>query len=201
MTLSVVFDVGGVLIDWNPRHLYRKLLPDETAIDAFLDEVGFHAWNAQQDAGRAWDQAVADLAGRFPHRRALIEAADGRWPEMVAGPIAGTVAILEALHESGTPLFAITNFSSAKWRLTQERFSFLNRFRDIVVSGDERVVKPEADIFRRFLDRNDLAPEECLFIDDSPVNTKGAAAIGMRPVRFQSPDALREALAEHGIRV
>lgn len=198
MTLSVVFDVGGVLIDWNPRHLYRKLLPDETAIDAFLDEVGFLAWNAQLDAGRDWDQAVADLSGRFPHRRALIEAADRRWSEMVAGPISGTVAILDALHGNGAPLYAITNFSSQKWRLTQARYPFLTRFRDVVVSGDERLVKPDAEIFRCFLERNGLTPETCLFIDDAPANVESAVELGMRGVQFQSPDALREALAEHG---
>ena len=199
MTLSVVFDVGGVLIDWNPRHLYRKLLPDETAIDAFLDEVGFLAWNAQLDAGRDWDQAVADLSGRFPHRRALIEAADRRWSEMVAGPISGTVAILDALHGNGAPLYAITNFSSQKWRLTQARYPFLTRFRDVVVSGDERAVKPDAEIFHRFLDRNELAPETCLFIDDSAANVDAAAGVGMHSVRFQSPDSLRKSLAERGI--
>ena len=201
MPLSLVFDVGGVLIDWNPRHLYRRLLPDETAVEDFLDEVGFYSWNARQDAGRDWDTAVAELAARFPHRRLLIEAGHHRWLEMVAGPITGTVEILEALHGNGTPLYAITNFSSEKWRLTQARFAFLNQFRDVVVSGDEKAMKPEPEIFRRFLDRNNLAPEACLFIDDSAANAEGAAAMGMHAVRFESAEALRQALVEHGVAV
>ncbi|MEH6524637.1 MAG: HAD family phosphatase [Sneathiella sp.] len=199
MGQAVIFDIGGVLLDWDPRNLYRKMLPDETSIDAFFDEVGFANWNAQQDKGRQWSEGVADLSEQFPHRSSLIEAAHLRWNEMIENTFPDTVVILESLAAQQFPLYAITNFSSEKWGEVQKRFEFLSLFRDAVVSGDEKVMKPDAAIFQCLLTRNDLQAGECIFIDDSPVNTKGAEALGMKTVRFETSAQLRNELEEHGL--
>jgi len=199
MTKAVIFDIGAVLIDWNPRYLYSKLLTDEAAIDTFLHEVGFDEWNRDLDGGGRWGPAVMELSERFPHRRDLIEAAHVRWHEMLPGAIDGTVTILEKLAEKDVPLYAITNYSSEKWAETLQRFPFFRHFRDIVVSGDEGLLKPDPAIFQLCLDRNGLTPGGCLFIDDRPENVDGAAALGIEAILFQSPDQLERDLTARGL--
>ncbi len=199
MSKAVIFDIGAVLIDWNPRYLYAKLLPDDAAIDAFLHEVGFDAWNRALDGGGRWGPAVMELSERFPHRRELIEASHSRWHEMLPGAIDGTVTILEQLAANKTPLYAITNYSSEKWAETFQRFPFFRHFRDIVVSGDEGLLKPEPEIFQLCLERNGLSAERCVFIDDSAKNVAGAAALGIDAILFQSSEQLESDLASRGI--
>jgi 2-haloacid dehalogenase len=194
MTKAVIFDVGGVLIDWNPKYLYSKLLADEAAIDAFMEEIGFQSWNLALDAGGRWEPTIADLVSRFPHHKELIEAAHLRWHEMLPSDIPGTVAVLQRLAEAGVPLYAITNYSSEKFVETVERFPFFALFRDIVVSGDEKLLKPEAEIFRLCLDRNGLNAEDCVFIDDVLHNIEGARAVGIDAIHFQSPQQLEAEL-------
>lgn len=201
MSQVVIFDIGGVLLDWDPRNLYRKLLPNEESIDEFFDEVDFATWNIEQDKGRRWVDGVSKLSEQFPHRNALIEAAHLRWDEMIEQTIPGAVIILENMAAQQIPLYAITNFSSEKWFEVQKRFKFLSLFRDVAVSGDEKVMKPDAAIFQRLLTRNGLLAEDCIFIDDSPVNTKGAEALGIKAVRFENSDQLRIALKEHGLTI
>jgi 2-haloacid dehalogenase len=199
MSGVVVFDVGGVLLDWSPYHLYRQMLADDAAIAAFIDEVGFNDWNVALDAGeRTWDEAVALLGDRFPHRRELITAAHHRWHDMVRAPITGAVDILERLAAAGTPLYAITNFSSEKFREARERYAFLRRFRDVVVSGDERMLKPDPAIYHTLTSRNGLDPADCVFIDDSEKNVAGAKAIGMEAVRFTTAEMLASDLRARG---
>jgi 2-haloacid dehalogenase len=190
MTKAVIFDIGAVLIDWNPKYLYSKLLTDDAAIDAFLAEIGFHDWNRALDGGGLWGPAIAELAGRFPHHRELIEAAHTRWHEMLPGAIDGTVDILEQLAAKGVPLYAITNYSTEKWLETKARFPFFAHFRDIVVSGDERLLKPDPAIYRLCLDRNGLEAGSCVFIDDSPKNVAGAASVGIDAILFETPQKL-----------
>jgi 2-haloacid dehalogenase len=199
MTKAVIFDIGGVLIDWNPKYLYSKLLADEAAIDAFFAEIGFKAWNLALDAGGRWEEAIADLVSRFPHHKELIEAAHLRWHEMLPSDIPGTVAVLEKLAAAGVPLYAITNYSSEKFIETKARFPFFALFRDIVVSGDEKLLKPEAAIFRLCLDRNGLKAEDCLFIDDVAHNVAGAKAAGIDAILFQSPDQLEGEMKARGL--
>ncbi len=199
MTKAVIFDIGGVLVDWNPKYLYSKLLEDETAIDAFLTEIGFNAWNLALDAGGCWEPTIAELVDRYPHHKDLIEAAHYRWHEMMPGELAGTIAILERLSEAGVPLYAITNFSSEKFAETRARFPFFALFRDIVVSGDEQLLKPEAAIFRLCLDRNELRPQDCVFIDDVAHNVEGARAVGIDAIQFTSPEQLERELKERGL--
>lgn len=195
MTRPVVFDLGGVLIDWNPRRLYRKLLPDDAAIESFLAEVCTAEWNLQQDAGRSWAEAVAELTARFPDRAGLIAAYHERWEEMLGGAIGDTVALLEELDAAGVPLYALTNWSRETFPIARRRFPFLSRFRGVVVSGEERAAKPDPRIYRILLERYQLEPAECLFIDDVPRNVEGARAAGMEGILFTSAADLRRELA------
>lgn len=194
MTKAVIFDVGGVLIEWHPKYLYLKLLKDEAAIEDFLKEIGFDAWNLALDAGGRWEPAIAELVAKFPQHKDLIEAAHLRWHEMLPGDIPGTVAVLRRLSDAGVPLYAITNFSSEKFIEARKRWPFFALFRDIVVSGDEKLLKPEAAIFRMCLDRNGLKAEDCVFIDDVARNIDGARAVGIDAILFESPEQLEREL-------
>jgi 2-haloacid dehalogenase len=195
----VVFDVGNVLIQWDPRNLYRKLFDDAAAMERFLAEVCTDAWNLEQDRGRTWAEAVAERVPLFPQHEALIRAYAARWQEMVPGEVEGSVAILEALRRAGVPLYAITNFSAEKFAESQARFPFLRGFRDVVVSAQERLVKPDPAIYRLLLDRNGLDPARCLFIDDSEKNVRGAEYVGMRAHHFRDAPTLRAELAALGL--
>ena len=197
--MNVVFDIGNVLVHWEPRALYRKIFATEAEVDWFITNVCNSDWNQEQDRGRSFAEAVREATARFPEHADAIAAYDLRWHETVLGPIDGTVEILEDLRQRGTPLYAITNFNQDKFRETLERFAFLGVFRDIVVSGDERILKPDPAIYRLLLDRNGLAASSCVFIDDSEKNVRGAEAVGMKAIHFTTPDALRTELAGMGL--
>ncbi|MGH7124978.1 MAG: HAD family hydrolase, partial [Stellaceae bacterium] len=166
----VVFDLGGVLIDWNPRHLYRKLIDDEAAMEVFLSTVCTQAWNERQDAGRTFAEAAAILRAQHPHHAELIEAYGSRFDEMMKGPIQGSVTILETLHRRGVPLYALSNWSHETFPLAQCRFDFLNLFRGVVISGEVGVIKPDERIFRILLERHRIEPNHAVYIDDNPRN-------------------------------
>jgi 2-haloacid dehalogenase len=196
----VVFDIGGVLIDWNPRYLYRKLFAEDTiAMEDFLDRVCTPDWNLQQDAGRPWKETVDDLSARYPEMAELIAAYDLNWEEMVAGPIPGTADLLWKLKRRGTPVYCITNFSVDKLNRARERFEELNAFDGIVISGEVRMLKPDPAIYRRLLDQHDLRAEETLFIDDVEHNVEGARTVGMHAVRFTDAETLRNDLTGYGL--
>jgi len=195
---AVVFDVGNVLLHWDVALVYPDLSAEE--LKAFMDEVGFSAWNLEQDRGRSWGEGVEELSNFYPHRRALISRFATDWSKSVPGAIEETVEILDTLHQQGERLFAITNFSSETWQIAVHRFSFLvDRFRDVVVSGDEAVVKPDPRIYRILLERNALSQSECVFIDDSPANVSGARAVGMQALHFTGAAQLRNDLAALGL--
>lgn len=196
---SVVFDLGGVLIDWDPRHLYRKLFDDAAAMEEFLRDVCHPEWNEQQDAGRRLHQAVAEKIAEFPRYADMIKAYYERWDEMLGGAIEGSVESLCALAARGTPLYALSNWSAETFPVAQRRFPFLRLFSGIVISGAERVVKPNLVIYHRLLQRYELAPETTLFIDDAPRNVQAAQALGLRTIQFESPAQLRRELAELGL--
>lgn len=191
---TVIFDLGGVLVDWNPRYLYRKLLPDEAAVEQFLTTVCTQAWNEKQDAGRPWAEAVAELSARYPQHRELIAAYDRRWGEMVSGAINDSVAILRELVPTGLRLLALTNWSAEKFPIARERFEFLSLFEGIVVSGEENTRKPHPDIYEILFDRFDVAPQTAVFIDDSPANVATARDLGLRAIQFTGGRALRAEL-------
>ena len=200
MAKTVIFDVGNVLIDWDILRVFRQILADETEIDRFLREVDWFAWNLELDRGGLWDQRVAELSARHPHRRALIEASHHRWEDAVSGEIPGAVEILASLREAATPLYAITNFSTEKFAECQERFPFLaNSFRDIVVSAHESLIKPDPAIYRVCLDRNGLTAGDCIFIDDSPGNVAGANAVGIDGILFTNAETLHRDLTARGL--
>jgi len=197
----VIFDFGGVLVDWNPRYLYRQLFDDEVAMERFLTFVCSTTWNLMQDAGRSFDEAVAELSARFPEQRALIEAYHHRWEEMVAGPIHGSVAILESLKARGTPLYGLTNWSAEKFALTRRRYGFFELFDGITVSGEVKLIKPDPAIYLLNMETFGLTAKDCVFIDDSAINCLAAERLGMTVIEFRSPESLREALQAMAILV
>jgi 2-haloacid dehalogenase len=199
---TVIFDLGGVLIDWDPRYLYRTLfVDDEPGMERFLAEVANAAWNGEMDGGKPFAEGVAELIARHPHERERIEAYHARWIEMIGGPIRGTVGILEELAARGVPLYAITNWSAETFALTRREpaYAFLDLFREIFVSGELRMLKPEPAIFRHALSRIGREPPQCLFVDDVEKNVAGAAAVGLAVHRFTTPEALAADLRTRGL--
>jgi len=168
-------------------------------MESFLANVCTTAWNERQDAGRSFADGVAELLPRHPDQEALIAAFGQRFDEMIAGPIDGTVEILAELKRSGVPRYGLTNFSAETFRPQRQRFEFLSWFDGIVVSGEEGVIKPDPRIFRILLERYGIAPEETVFIDDSPTNAAAATALGIHGIHFRSPEALRSELVSLGL--
>ena len=195
----VIFDFGGVLIDWDPRHLYRKLIDDEAAIEHFLSTICTRAWNERQDEGRPWSEAVAELVAQHPTQRALIEAYWHRWPEMIRSQIDETVLIADELRRRGVPLFGLTNWSAETFPVARQRFDFVGWFEAIVVSGEEGVMKPDPEIFRRLLERNGLRARDALFVDDNLANVQSAKRLGIEGHHFKTAQALRQLLVEVGL--
>lgn len=193
---TVVFDLGGVLVDWNPRYLYRKLIPDEAALEYFLAEVCSAEWNHLLDAGRPLDEGISQLVEKHPEWAPLIRAWKERWEEMVAGPIPGTVALLERLHARDVPLHALTNWSAETFPVARRRFPFLAHFGTIVVSGEEGLAKPESAIFDLLVNRAAIEPARTLFVDDKRSNIAAAAAHGFRTFHFSDPEGLNARLAD-----
>jgi 2-haloacid dehalogenase len=194
---NVVFDLGGVLIDWNPRYLYRDLFGgDEAAMEEFLTSVCTPDWNIQQDGGRLLSDAYAVLVQNHPEFKAHIEAWGPGFDRMMAGPVAGTVEILRELRGRGTPLYALSNWSDETFPHALRRFDFLGWFDSIVISGKLKVTKPDPRIYRHLLETHQLVAGETVFIDDAPHNVAGAAALGIHALHFIDPAALRRSLVE-----
>ncbi|GAB3271155.1 HAD-IA family hydrolase [Larkinella harenae] len=199
MINTVIFDLGAVLIDWNPHHLYSKFLQQEEMLQ-FLATVCTPAWNEEQDGGRSLAEATELLVAQFPEHEENIRHFYGRWDEMLGGEIAGTVDLLRQLKASGKyKLYALTNWSAETFPIAQERYEFLTWFDGIVVSGTEKDRKPFASFYNTLLNRYSVQPDEALFIDDSLRNIKAAEQLGIHAIHFQNPDQLKEALMEYGI--
>ena len=193
---AVVFDVGGVLLDWDPRHLYRKLFGDERAMNRFLDQICTLEWHAAHDRGVPAEQNCARLAAAHPEHAELIWAWTRRSEEMIAGPIPGTVEILRELKARGVRCYALTNMEAETYPSRLERYEFMGWFDGTVVSAFEGTAKPDPVIFIRLLERFGLSPHATVMIDDSRRNGEAARGIGMQAVLFESADQLRRALAE-----
>lgn len=195
----VVFDLGGVLIDWDPRHLYRKLFADPAAMEDFLANVCTHEWHRNHDAGRNIAESVAALKAEHPGHADMIEAFGARQAEMIAGTIPGAVDILRELKERRRPLYALSNWPAETFPLARERFDFLDWFDGIVVSGEVGAIKPDPRIYEALIARFAIAPERAVFIDDVEANLAGARAFGIHVIRFTTPPALRTELVELGL--
>lgn len=196
---AVIFDLGGVLVDWDPRYLYRQLFDDPAEMETFLAEVTTAEWNGRQDEGRPWADAIEELTRKHPGQRDLIEAFHRRWPEMLAGEIPGTVEVLRDVRATGARLLALTNWSSETFPFALERFPFLSWFEAIVVSGDVRMKKPDPAIFEHVLEQYALEPSSTVFVDDSPANVEAARSLGLVSVRFVDATTLRHDLERLGV--
>lgn len=197
---SVIFDVGHVLYDWDPRVLYERLFDDERALDVFLRDVATREWHFQHDAGRPFAETSAELSARFPEHAEMIALWGSRFLDQIPGPIAGMPTLVEELDAAGVPLFAITNFSGEFFPpFRAQEAALFDRFRDIVVSGDERLVKPDPAIFRLALARFGVAAAETLFVDDNAANVAGAESVGIRGHHFRDAETLRADLVAFGL--
>jgi len=193
--LAIVFDFGGVLIDWDPRYLYRKLFNgDEEAMERFLDEIRFFEWNAHQDAGRPFSEAVAEWCGKFPQYCDLIRAYDVRYEESLSEPIWPNVQIVESLKQAGYSVYGLSNWPEEKYRLVRPKYEFFGWFEDVIISGEVRLAKPDARIFTLLLERIDRRPSQCVMIDDSEKNISVADKLGFRTIHYRSTDQLKDEL-------
>ncbi|MDX2466228.1 MAG: HAD family phosphatase [Acidimicrobiia bacterium] len=198
---AIVFDLGGVLIDWDPRHMYKTVFDNEDDMEHFLSEVATLEWNSQHDAGVLWADGVAALSDEHPEYAHLIELYQTRWVDMLKGPIDGTVALLAKLKATGHELHALTNWSAETFPIALDRYEFLGWFEHIVVSGTEKVIKPDPKIYEILLDRVGRNSYECVFIDDGVRNVEAARALGFSAIHFRSPEQLESELVELGINV
>ena len=197
---TVIFDLGGVLIDWNPEYLYRKIFTDDAEMKRFLTEVCHSAWNREQDRGRLFAEAVQELVGQFPQHEMHIRSYHERWDEMLGGAIEENVQVLEDLHQKpNIHLYAITNWSAETYPTAQRLFPFLRYFQDIVVSGELKLIKPDAKIYQTLLDRQPIVAEQAIFIDDVLENVEGARALGICGIHLTPETNLRKELETLGV--
>ena len=197
---TIIFDLGAVLIDWNQRYLYRKIFKSEEEMEWFLANVCTSEWNEEQDAGRSFEEAVKIQTQLFPQFAKEIDAFWKRWPEMMAGPIEGTVKIFEELKKSNRyKFYALTNWSAETFPIALERFEFFKWFDGIVVSGDEKTRKPFPEFYHRLLSRYKVNPTEALFIDDNIKNIEAANRLGIHSIHFLSSDQLQAELKSRNL--
>jgi len=200
---NIIFDLGGVLVDWNPDYVFLdEFGGDRKKMQRFYDEVCTFDWNENQDAGYPLAQATEDRVALFPEQEAMIRMYYGRWEEMLGGPIAGTVALLKKLVDHPDyRVVALTNWSADTFPIALARFDFLHWFEGIVVSGTERTRKPFPEIYQTTLQRFGLEAPASLFIDDNARNVAAAAALGIQTIQFKNPDQLKTDLRTKGIRI
>jgi 2-haloacid dehalogenase len=199
---TIIFDLGGVLIDWNPRYLYRKIFKTEEEVTWFLENICTSEWNDEQDGGRSFEEATALLVERHPEWREPIQAWYGRWQETINGPVTGTVDVLKEIRSMDKyRIYALTNWSAETFPWALDNFEFLHWFEGIVVSGIEKCKKPEREIFDILTSRYGFEARHSLFIDDNEKNIRAASELGFHAIRFTSPDKLREELVQRAILV
>jgi 2-haloacid dehalogenase len=196
---AVIFDFGGVLIDWNPYYLFRKLMTNDTEIETFLQEIGFRAWNYECDKGLPFTESVEELCRKYPHRAELLHVYNERWLETLGCVFESTVNILKELVDKGVPVYGLSNWSDEKFALVEPSYEFFGWFKDKAISGREKVAKPDPRLYQILLKRNNLKPGECVYIDDSEDNIRAGQNLGLNVILFQSAQQLRTALQNHGI--
>jgi len=197
---AVIFDYGNVLLDWNPRLVYRRYFPhDAEGMANFLNEVNFMEWNAQQDRGRTFKEGVADLSAKFPQYAYLIQAYHDHWVDSIGGAYWETVEIMKQLKQSGYPLYGLSNWSAETFPHAREKYDFFELLDDMVISGAVGYVKPEPEIYQIILDKIQRPAQECLFIDDSLPNILQANKMGFAIIHFISSTQLEDELTQMGI--
>jgi 2-haloacid dehalogenase len=195
----IVFDIGKVLIHYDPHIPFSRLIPDDAERNAFFSEVCTHEWNLEQDRGRSWAEAEAVLIADHPDKEELIRAFRVHWPEMVSHSYDDSVAVMLDFIESGQDVTMLTNFAADTFREAKEKFPFLKAPRGVTVSGEIGLIKPDRAIYDRHVEVFDLDPAASLFIDDSPANVEGAIAAGWQGIHFRDPAQLRRDLAGMGL--
>lgn len=196
---TVVFDLGGVLIDWNPEYVYRELIPDEKQRKWFFHHVCTPDWNEEQDAGRPLQEGTEILIKAFPEHEKNIRAFYGRWKDMLGGPIPGTVDILKQLRENtNIRLYALTNWSAETFPIALQIFDFLHWFDGRLVSGEEKTRKPFIDFYQKLIQRFDIDPASSIYVDDNVRNIFPAKELGFTTIHFQDPDQFRFELHQNG---
>lgn len=196
---DIVFDFGGVLVDWNPRYLYRKIFAAEEEMEWFLAQLCPPQWNAQLDAGRPFEEAIAALQEKYPAYRTQIADYYARWDEMMGGEVPGTAAIVRELKGKGYRVYGLSNWSAQTFPLAQKRFAVFGWLDGRVLSGEEKINKPDEEIYRRLLQRFGLQAQNTVFIDDNPDNIAAAQKLGFETVLFQNAAQLTAALKEKHI--
>jgi 2-haloacid dehalogenase len=194
---AIVFDFGNVLLEWNPRRVYRRYFPDDPeGMERFFKEVNFADWNLQQDKGRPFAEGVAVLSEKFPHYAQLIQAYHDNWIDSIGAAYSGTIDILKQLKQAGHLLYGLSNWSAETFPFAREKYDFFDLFDDFVISGEVGHVKPDPEIFQILLARIGRPAHECLFIDDALTNINQAQKIGFETIHFQSPEQLEISLRE-----
>jgi len=190
---NIIFDFGGVLVDWNPRHLYRDYFDNEQEMEYFLRHVCTEEWNLEQDRGRPLSEGTRLLQEKYPDFYSMIQLFYDRWEVMLKSDIPETVSLLYQLKEK-YKIFGLTNWSAETIPVAFARFPFFSEFDGIVVSGEEKLIKPDKQIFKVLIDRYGVSAENTIFIDDNAKNINAAREIGMHAIRFENPDQLEEEL-------
>ncbi len=199
---TIIFDLGGVLVDWNPRYMYRKVFGKEDEMEAFLSEICTPEWNAEQDAGRTFGEATDLLVKQYPDYEAEIKMYFDRWPEMFDGVFEGSVSILEQLiNDDQYKVYALTNWSAETWPIALDLFPFFKWFDGVLVSGMEKMKKPDPKIYEMILERFHIDRTKAVFFDDSPKNVIGAQKIGLHAFQFLNSEQLMVELNKFGINV
>lgn len=200
MTKNIVFDIGRVLVRWEPDSVYQAYFNhDANALQHFYDETGIYSANREMDRGQPFAEILAGLYARFPHYREPLSYWKDKWEEMILGMVDGSVAILKNLHQQGYALFGLTNWSAETFPIVKARYDFFNYFNDIVVSGEVKCIKPEPQIYQILLQKHNLEANSCIFIDDTIANVQAAINLGMDGIVFESPDQLANDFKKYSI--
>ena len=195
---AIIFDFGGVLLNWDPRNLYQRFFPGQPqAMDDFLAEIDFYEWNDHQDKGRPFAEGIAELSAQFPQHAHLIQAYYDNWEDSITGANSGTVEILQTLKERGYPLFGLSNWSAETYPRARNKYRFFDMLDDIVLSGEVKLNKPDPAIFNLLLNKIGYSAPECVLIDDSQANVEAAKELGFHTVHFKSPEQLRVELQKY----
>jgi 2-haloacid dehalogenase len=193
---TIIFDFGGVLLEWNPRNLYRHYFDTGEAMEQFLEEINFFQWNAGLDKGHPFSEGVAELSEQYPQYKDLIVLFQNKWEQCVGQPVSRTIGLIRQLQLSGYAVYGLSNWSSETFPIVRKKFPFFDILDGYMISGDVRLVKPDPAIFQLFLNRFNQKAEECLFIDDSQKNVEAAQEIGFSAIHYQSPEQLEQELKQ-----